>query len=151
MCKGGNKGGTLGVRCSALGAARTCAWTHRHGNASLGPQELGWSLRRRVRQWQVQHMASWDLAGAAVARACLHRCQPRLGPVWVPTRAFYGCRLALGGLLANESVLKSLRFGHKPHRGEKMRLPVPTARKVLASTMMRIVHSFDRSLRYNVR
>ena len=95
-------------------------------------------------------MASWDLAGAAVAWACLHGCQPRLGPVWVHTRDFYGCLLALGGLLAIETVITSPRAGHKPHRGEKMRLLVPTTRKVLASTIMRIVRSFDCSLRYNV-
>ena len=133
-----------------LAHARTCAWTHSHGNASLGPQELGWSLHRRVRRRQVQHVASWDLAGAAVARPCLHGCQPVLEPVWVPTRASYGYRSALGGLLAIEAVLTSLRAGHKPHRGEQVRLLVPTARKVLASTMMRIIRSFDRSLRYNV-
>ena len=79
------------------------------------------------------------LAGAAVARACLHRCQPRLGPVWVHTRDFYGCLLALGGLLAIETVITSPRAGHKPHRGEKMRLLVPTTRKVLASTIITLI------------
>ena len=68
----------------------------------------------------------------------------------MPTRASYGYQSALGGLLAIEAVLTSPRAGHKPHRGEQVRLLVPTARKVLASTMMRIIRSFDRSLRYNV-
>ena len=138
--------------CAALrlAHARTCAWTHRHGNASLGPQELGWSLHRRVRQWQVQHMASWDLAGAAVAWACLHGCQPRLGPVWVPTRALYGYRSVLGGIMAIKAVLTSPRAGYRPRRGEQVRLLVPIVRKVLASTMIRIVRSFASSLRYHV-
>ena len=73
-----------------------------------------------------------------------------LEPVWVPTRASYGYRSALGGLLAIEAVLTSPRAGYTPRRGEKVRMLVPTARKVLVSTITQIVRSFDRSLRYNV-
>ena len=138
--------------CAALrlAHARTCMWAHRHGDASLGSQELGWSFRRRVRQRQVQYLTSWDLADAAVAWACLHGCQPGMGPVWVPTRAFYDYWPALGGILAIECVLASPQSGYRPHHGEQVRLLVPIARKVLASTITRIVRSFDRSIRYNV-
>ena len=65
----------------------------------------------------------------------------------MPTHAFYGYRQALGGILAIEAVLTSPRAGHKPHRGEQVRMLVPTARNVLVSTIIRIVRSFDRSLR----
>ena len=47
-------------------------------------------------------------------------------------------------------MLTSPRAGYTPHRGEKVRMLVPTARNVLVSTIIRIVRSFDRSLRYNV-
>ena len=104
----------------------------------------------RVRQRQVQYLASWDLADAAVAWACLHGCQPGLGPVWVPTRALYGCRSVLGGIMAIKAVLTSPRAGYRPRRGEQVRLLVPIVRKVLASTMIRIVRSFASSLRYHV-
>ena len=104
----------------------------------------------RVRQRQVQYLASWDLADAAVAWACLHGCQPGLGPVWVPTRASYGYRSVLGGIMAIKAVLTSPRAGYRPRRGEQVRLLVPIVRKVLASTMIRIVRSFACSLRYNV-
>ena len=73
-----------------------------------------------------------------------------MGPVWVPTRAFNDYWPALGGILAIECVLASPQSGYRPHRGEQVRLLVPTARKVLVSTIIRIVRSFDRSLRYNV-
>ena len=66
------------------------------------------------------------------------------------TRAFYGYRWALREILAIEAVLTSPRAGYTPHRGEKVRLLVPSARKVLVSTIIRIVRSFDRSLRYNM-
>ena len=68
----------------------------------------------------------------------------------MPTCGFYGYWPALGGILAIECVLASPQSGYRPHRGEQMRLLVPIARKVLASTITRIVRSFDRSLRYNV-
>ena len=68
----------------------------------------------------------------------------------MPTCGFYGYWLALGGILAIESVPISPQSGYRPHRGEQVRLLVPTPRKVLVSTITQIVRSFDRSLRYNV-
>ena len=47
-------------------------------------------------------------------------------------------------------MLTSPQAGYTPHRGEKVRMRVPTARNVLVSTIIRIVRSFDRSLRYNM-
>ena len=150
MCRDGNKDEPPVFAAVRLAHARTCVWAHKDGNASLGSQELGCSFHRHVGQRQVQYLASWDLADAAAAWACLHGCQPGLGPVWVPTCGFYGYWLALGGILAIESVLISPRPRYRPHRGEQVRLLVPTARKVLVSTITQIVRSFDRSLRYNV-
>ena len=150
MCKGGNYGGAVGVRCSALGA---CAHVR---VGSQARQRFAWASRTRVVHPQMCETVASAARGVlgpgrcSSAQACLHGCQPGLGPVWVPTCGFYGYWLALGGILAIESVLISPPSRYRPHRGEQVRLLVPTARKVLVSTITQIVRSFDRSLRYNV-
>ena len=135
-----------------LAHARTCAWARRHGNASLGPQELGWCIHRCVRQWPVQHVASWDLAGAAVRRRACTGANPGWGLFGCPRMLSMATGRHLVGSWPSKPCSQALEPATRPVAAKKCAClcPLPTARKVLVSTIIRIVRSFDRSLRYNV-